>query len=227
MSTPQLPLKLSSAAEWSFETFIGPPEVLLPLRQLAAEQGGLIYLAGPGGSGKTHLALATVQAASREGRLAQYLSGPALRQRARAGLEGMEQADLVVLDDLDALSGEQADELAVFDFHNRASDRGMALIYVASLPPAQLPVQLPDLRSRLMQCLQLRLTLPDDRLRQQILQAKAQARGWLLDEAAIGYVLRRAGRDMGELAHLLERLDQASLAEQRRVTVPFIRRLLG
>jgi DnaA family protein len=33
-------------------------------------------------------------------------------------------------------------------------------------------------------------------------------------------------RDLGALLDLLERLDQASLAAQRRVTVPFLRKFL-
>jgi DnaA family protein len=31
------------------------------------------------------------------------------------------------------------------------------------------------------------------------------------------------GRDLGTLTSLLDRLDQASLAEQRRLTIPFLK----
>jgi len=34
-------------------------------------------------------------------------------------------------------------------------------------------------------------------------------------------------RDMAGLTALLDRLDRASLAAQRRITVPFLRQLLG
>ncbi|MEO8809736.1 MAG: DnaA regulatory inactivator Hda, partial [Rhodanobacter sp.] len=36
----------------------------------------------------------------------------------------------------------------------------------------------------------------------------------------------RYARDLGALLDLLERLDQASLAAQRRITVPFLRHVL-
>lgn len=226
MSTPQLALRLRSDADQRLETFIAPEEILEPLRRLAAGEPGWIHLAGPPGSGKTHLALGTVQAAMAQGLAAQYVPLPRFQGRAAAGLAGLEQMALVVLDDLDAFLGARADEVALFDFHNRARDAGTALLYLARRSPAELDGILPDLRSRLAQCVQLRLPQADDLLRQRILQRRAQTRGWLLEDAAIGYLLRRVGRDMGALTALLDRLDQASLAAQRRVTVPFIRALL-
>jgi DnaA family protein len=47
-----------------------------------------------------------------------------------------------------------------------------------------------------------------------------------LDEAALEWLLKRVGRDLAGLTGLLDRLDQASLAAQRRVTVPFLRKVL-
>src|SRR3546814_4647349 len=46
-------------------------------------------------------------------------------------------------------------------------------------------------------------------------------------EAAIDWLLRRVDRDLSSLARLLDQLDRASLAEQRRITVPFLRQVLG
>ena len=41
------------------------------------------------------------------------------------------------------------------------------------------------------------------------------------------YLLNRVERDMAGLGRWLERLDRASLAEQRRLTIPFVRELLA
>ncbi|TQC61819.1 DnaA regulatory inactivator Hda, partial [Pantoea dispersa] len=41
----------------------------------------------------------------------------------------------------------------------------------------------------------------------------------------IDWLLTHAGRDLAGLIGLLERLDRESLAAQRRVTVPFLRRV--
>ena len=48
----------------------------------------------------------------------------------------------------------------------------------------------------------------------------------MLEDAALDWLLVHAGRDLAGLAALLERLDRASLAAQRRITVPFLRQVL-
>lgn len=47
------------------------------------------------------------------------------------------------------------------------------------------------------------------------------------DEAAIDWLLTHAERDVPGLVALLDRLDRASLAEQRRITVPFLKQVLA
>jgi len=224
--TPQLPLALRPAPDFRFETFVGAPEVPARLRAMAAGEPGFVLLSGPEGSGKTHLAIATAQAAAAAGLAVQYVPLVRLQGRVEQGLAGLDRLGLAVLDGLDAVLGARADEVALFDFHNRCQAAGCAVLYVARQTPAGLAVDLPDLRSRLGQCIQLTLPRSDDALRTAILQRKAQDRGWVLDEAAVGYLLRRVGRDMASLVALLEQLDRVSLAEQRRVTVPLIRAFL-
>lgn len=224
--TPQLPLALRPAPDFRFDTFVGAGDAVALLGAMATGAPGFVYLSGPEGSGKTHLALATVQAAAANGLAVQYVPLARLKGHAAAGLAGLERLGLIVLDGLDALLGEREDEIALFDLHNRARASGSAMLYTAHETPGALPPGLPDLRSRLGQCTQLMLPRPDDDVRHAILQRKAQARGWLLDDAAVGFLLRRVGRDMASLSDLLDKLDRASLAEQRRVTVPFIRAFL-
>jgi len=48
----------------------------------------------------------------------------------------------------------------------------------------------------------------------------------VLEEAAIDWLLTRTERDLGSLVTLLDQLDRASLAAQRRITVPFLRSVI-
>ncbi|WP_455365563.1 HdaA/DnaA family protein [Kaarinaea lacus] len=48
-------------------------------------------------------------------------------------------------------------------------------------------------------------------------------RGLELSDDVGQFLLRRYSRDLVELFALLERLDHASLSEQRRLTIPFLR----
>ena len=224
---PQLPLALRYPPDQRFETWLGAPAALAQMQALAiGESSDALYLQGNNGSGKTHLLLAACAAAEAGGRHANYLSLARVRRHARDALQGIEQAGLVALDDLDALAGDRDDEIALFDLHNRVRDAGIGLLYAARDVPAALPLVLPDLRSRLAQCTLLALRALDDDGRTEVLRQRAAARGLLFDEAALEWLMRRHSRDLSDLGALFERLDRASLAAQRRLTVPFLKQVL-
>ena len=232
MSDPgarQLPLALRFPPDQRLETYVGAPAAALAqLRALATLPGAdWIYLAGPAGVGKTHLALAACAAADAAGRRAGYLPLQAAAGRLRQALDALEAGDLVAIDGLDAIAGDRDDEVGLFDFHNRARASGIGLLYGGFAAPDGLPLVLPDLRSRLSQCTRIALSPLDDEGRREVLRERARRRGLAVDAAALEWLLRRAGRDLAGLTRLLDRLDQASLAAQRRLTVPFLRETLG
>ena len=223
----QLPLALRYPPDQRLDTYVGAPEGALgQLSALAAGEGEWLFLAGPPGSGKTHLALATCVAAEGGGRRAAYLPLQAAAGRLAEACDALD-ADVVALDGLEAVAGCRDDEIALFDFHNRAREDGICLLYTASAAPDGLPLSLPDLRSRLAQCPRIVLAVLDDDGRRAVLEARARRRGLVVDAAALEWLLRRAGRDLAGLTRLLDQLDQASLAAKRRVTVPFLRECLG
>src|SRR3546814_12409944 len=85
----------------------------------------------------------------------------------------------------DAIAGRSEDELALFDFHNRARDAGIAVLYTARVTPDALPLALPDLRSRLSQCPRIALSRLDDDGRREVLRLRARRRGLAIADAAI------------------------------------------
>ncbi|WP_433852209.1 DnaA regulatory inactivator Hda [Stenotrophomonas nitritireducens] len=228
MSVPQLPLALRYPPDQRLESFIGAPDGALAQLRAAATGGSRdwIYLVGPAGSGKTHLALAVCAAAEQAGRGSAYLPLQAAAGRLRDALEALEGRDVVALDGLDAIAGQRDDEVALFDFHNRARAACVTLLYTATAAPDALGLVLPDLRSRLSQCGRIVLDALDDNGRGAVLRERAIRRGLALDEAAIDWLLTRTGRDLGGLVVLLDRLDRESLAAKRRITVPFLRKVL-
>jgi DnaA family protein len=225
---PQLPLALRYPPDQRFESFIAPPEGALPALSALATTAGAdwVYLSGASRTGKTHLALAVCAAAEQQGRRAAYLPLAAAAGRLRDALDALEGHDVVALDGLDAIAGGRDDEVALFDFHNRARSSGLNVLYTAHGIPDDIGLVLPDLRSRLQQCLRLVLDPLDDEGRREVLRDRAQRRGLVLEEAALDWLLTRTDRDLGALVVLLDRLDRASLAAQRRITVPFLRQVL-
>ena len=225
----QLPLALRWPRRQRFDQFFpgASNAAALAIVEAAAAGGrGCLYVAGPAGSGKTHLLIAACQAATGAGLTAQYLSlrhARGVRSEAIAGVGG---SHLLALDDVDLVAGDADAELALFATYNRYLDAGGVLLLAAEALPAALPVQLPDLRSRLGACTQARLAALDDGERRHVLQAQARHRGIVLDDVVLDWMFARYPRDLGALLDLLDRVDRASLAAQRRVTVPFLRQLL-
>ena len=66
----------------------------------------------------------------------------------------------------------------------------------------------------------------DNQGRRDWLRQAAAARGMSMDDSVLDYLFRHYPRDLDGLLHLLDRLDRTSLAEQRRITVPFVRGVL-
>ena len=225
----QLPLTLRWPTQQRFETFVaGDNGAALALARRAAEAAATwVFFAGPPGSGKSHLLLAACAQASAFTRRAQYLSVAGLGGERAASIRALGGSDLLALDDVHAVAGEREAEHALFDLYNRSKVENSTLLFAATTPPGQLGLGLPDLMSRLSSCAQAVLKPLDDSARRAAVRQRAQARGLALDDAVLDWLFAHAPRDLGSLTALVERIDRAALAAQRRVTVPFLRSLLA
>lgn len=225
----QIPLALRWPAHQRFTGFVaGANGVALELVQNAArvDDSAWLYLSGAQGSGRTHLLVAACAAASADGRSAQYLPLSALRDARAQAIRGFGGSELLAIDDLDAIAGDRDAEHALFDLYNRCRAERATLLFAATAPAAQLGITLPDLVSRLSACTQVLLKPLDEVERRALLRDRARDRGIELDDAALDWLFTRRKRDLATLFDLLDRIDRASLAAKRRVTVPFLRTLV-
>jgi DnaA family protein len=142
-------------------------------------------------------------------------------------LEGCETLDLVCLDALDRVSEEAAWNTAIFRLHTLLQDAPGRLYVASTAPPAALRFRLPDLRSRLLAASVHQLQELDEAGRVAALERRAGRRGLELSPEAAAWLVHRMPRDMHSLCGVLDRLDEAALAAQRRLTVPFLRQVLG
>lgn len=225
---PQLPLALRWPRRQRFEHFhAGANAAALAAVQALAQESAApwVYLHGAPGSGKSHLLIAACHAASATGRTVQYLPLASLDDPSGA-IRGVAGSELLALDDLQAIAGHRDAEHALFDLYNRARAENTSLLFAADVAVAQLALGLPDLRSRLGAGTQFALKPLDDAERREVLKSQAALRGIQLDEVVLDWLFARYARDLGALLDLLDRLDRASLAAQRRITVPFLRDFL-
>lgn len=187
----------------------------------------LIYLWGGEGVGRSHLLQAACLRFEQRGEAAVYLPLSEVVEYGPELLEGLDQSELVCLDDLDAIAGRDDWEEALFHLFNRLRDSGRRLLLAATLSPRELPVNLPDLKSRLTLALVFQLHELGDEDKLRALQLRASRRGLHLTDDVGRFILTRGERSMSGLFELLERLDQASLQAQRKLTIPFLKETLG
>ncbi|WP_448102373.1 DnaA regulatory inactivator Hda [Luteibacter jiangsuensis] len=229
MTSQQLPLALRWPRRQRFEHF-HPGEnaaAVEALRAAAASPAApWVFVAGSMGSGRTHLLIASCQAAIDAGRTAQYLPLATLRGSRAAAIRGMAGSGLLAIDDIDSVAGESEAEHALFDTFNRYRAEGCTLLFSAGGAPGSIGIALPDLRSRLGSLTQAVLKPLGDTERRDVLREQAGARGIELDDTVLDWLFAHHARDLGTLLDLLDTLDRASLAAKRRVTVPFLRELL-
>lgn len=185
-----------------------------------------VYLWGAGQSGKSHLLQAATQLADQAGRGALYIPLEQATQLSPAIFDGLEQLELVCLDDIDQIAGKTDWELAMFGLFNRLREQNRSLLVAARCGPLNLPIRLPDLASRLSWGLCYQLQPLGDEDKAQALRAAATRRGLVLSDETARYILRHTQRDMGSLRRLLKQLDQASLEAKRGLTIPFIKAFL-
>ncbi|MFP4639743.1 MAG: DnaA regulatory inactivator Hda [Guyparkeria sp.] len=226
----QIPLALDLVTPTSFEGFIGNDNLLLKaiLSEQARGRGeAQVFIHGPEGAGKSHLAQATCYHAGSYGRPAAYWPLRQLGGQLAAASEQIEAFALAVVDDVDAVIGQAEGEFMLFDLINRAREAGVPLLLTARLPPAELPVRLPDLASRLTWGAVLPVHLPTDAEKIELLRARAQERGLELPHGTAQWMLAHLPRDVGTLLEVMERLDRESMIAKRRLTIPFLKEVLG
>jgi DnaA family protein len=186
----------------------------------------LLYCWGAKGVGKSHLLQAACHAAAEQNIPAVYIPLEESIGFSPLILQNLEKIPLICLDDLQRVCGNSTWEEALFHLFNRVRAKQGRLIIASEVSPIQIPIQLPDLKSRLAWGVTYQLHQLDDEQKLQALILRASYRGLELNKTVGQFLLSRCPRNMSELFQTLEILDRASLAEQRRLTVPFVKQIL-
>lgn len=226
----QLTLDLFKPPALDFSSFFpgSNAEAVLALRAWAAGEGApVVWLWGAAASGRTHLAQAAVRASGDGGARAIYVNVAEFLASGPGILDGLEALDAVALDDVHACRGDAPWEARLFRLYNDLGAAGGRLLMTADFAPAAGPFELGDLVSRAQASLVYQLREPDEAGKAAALRLGAERRGLVLPPAVVEFVLTRERRDMRALAAVLDRLDAASLARGRALTLPFVREVLA
>lgn len=225
----QLPLHFEFRANHTFDDFFAGAnqEIIDHLKSCVGGTGEpFIFLWGTAGQGKSHLLQACCHQAQNSNLRSFYFDLATLKLPDPAILSGLDECDIVCLDNFDQIAGKPDWELAFFNFFNQHRDQGHQLILSAPCPPAALDIKLPDLKTRLNWGLTLKIKDLSDHDRIAALIFKADRLGFEITQQSGRFLVSHYDRDPESLWALLEKLNLASLAAKRKLTVPFLKEIL-
>lgn len=225
----QLTLPLSLVDKPGFQQFIVGEnlETIELLHSIArGTRQTRLFLWGPTGCGISHLIQACCIMADERNLSVAYVPLDHSHQLEPALLENLENNSLVCIDDIDTIAGKLDWEKAIFHLYNRLRERQNSLIMGAHVNPRTVQFELADLKSRMVWDLVYRIKPLADIDKIEALQRRSHDRGFKLPREVAEYLVKRVKRDMPNLITLLDDLEKASLAEKRKLTIPFVRSFL-
>lgn len=225
----QLPLPTFFPPRSTFDQFWpGRNEQLIQsLRAIALGSGDpFLFLWGSAGLGKSHLLQATCHLAHQGGRRVSYLPMKDLLHHGSLIFERLGEQHLICIDDIDRVLGDASYEQDLFRLYNELRDRGHCLAVSASAPPTELSTKLPDLGSRLSWGMVFRIHPLNDEDTLAAIHLCARELGLDLSPQVSRFLMSHCHRHVGSLRRLLEELDAATLAAQRKLTIPFLKHFL-
>lgn len=169
-----------------------------------------LYLYGEKGSGKSHLARIWQEKTGAEVISAHNIKPASIRGNC-------------IVEDVEKCT----DEVALLHLFNHCKDIDVKLLITSALPATSLPFALPDLTSRLRGLQIASINPPDDALIAGVMRKQFADRQLLVDDEVITYLVTHTERTLESVKLLVEKLDRNALSEKRRITVPFVRKILS
>jgi chromosomal replication initiation ATPase DnaA len=211
MASPprQLALSLEHAEKLAREDFLPGPSneaALATIERWPDWPAPAFAIAGPEGSGKSHLASIWAGMSGARMMSARALRTPMLPDALATGA--------LVLEDC---APEALDERALFHLLNLVREQDGYLLMTARAVPALWSVALPDLSSRLRAIPAVAVSMPDDTLLRAVMVKLFADRQLAVDESLIGYLLTRVGRSFGAIQAAVKTLDREALQRKRPV----------
>jgi len=135
--------------------------------------------------------------------------------------------NLVYIDNVDAWAGDEDKERALFTLFEQIKHASGQLIVSSSQDPESTEFFIRDLQSRLSSGLIYPLHRLTEEQLVDVIKMRSNQRGLEITDNVVMFLLRHFTRDVRELFDMVDKIDKAAIAEQRRITVPFIQTLFA
>jgi len=141
-------------------------------------------------------------------------------------LDSIESMDIICIDDLDAIKGFREWEIALFNLINNSLISGCRLVFGTSQNPASINFSLSDLDSRIRKINSTEVFPINNKNLQEAVKKISQFRSIRLGDKELNYLMTYTQRSIDSLINILNKLDDLSIEQKRKITIPLIKEII-
>ena len=175
----------------------------------------IVNLTGEKYSGKTHLSIIFKVKSD-----ALYLNGKQVNDQT---LKKIKLSDNIIIEDLD----ENFDDKLLYSIFNLVEQDNKYLLISSNKPIDTMKFSLPDLVSRLKNCIIAKIQQPDDELIYAIILKSFSDRQIKLDSKIIDYIIKRIARSYSKMHEFIYKIDELSLKKKKSINFKIIKEIIN
>ena len=175
----------------------------------------IVNLTGEKYSGKTHLSIIFKLKSD-----ALYLNGKQVNDQT---LKKIKLSDNIIIEDLD----ENFDDKLLYSIFNLVEQDNKYLLISSNKPIDTMKFSLPDLVSRLKNCIIAKIQQPDDELIYAIILKSFSDRQIKLDSKIIDYIIKRIARSYSKMHEFIYKIDELSLKKKKSINFKIIKEIIN
>ena len=223
----QLCLDLSFPIKYKFANFYGSDDVVLAIKSAIYQKSRnrFIFLHGNSATGKTHLMQAASQDLIEVGSRVIYLDLNNSSALDPAIIDGLWDLDLVCIDNIDSIFGNEFWEESIFNMFNQLASYKKPLIISSKYAPLDVGFKLPDLITRLCSGLIFKLPQLSDEQKVIIMKNRARDSGFYLPTPVAHNILNNYPRDLKSLFAVVDALIGLSASVNKKLTISMLNQL--
>ena len=185
-----------------------------------------LFIYGTKESGKTFLLQAMCNSYSSMSKSSLYIPLKKVMNYGIEIFESLENIDLICIDGIEEVISKIEWEKAIFNLINKALISESRLILTSSKDLKSLNFSLPDLESRIRKFQSYELHPINDKDIFDALKYISKLTSINLGDKEAKYLVTYSQRNISNLVHILESLDQLSMEMKRKITIPLIKEVI-
>ena len=185
-----------------------------------------IFLYGLKKTGKTYLLQSLCNHYFSEGKTSLLIPLKEAKDLGSQITESLENLDLICIDDVDLIVGDNLWEVSIFNLINNCLLTNCRLVFCSSLNPSSINFDLKDLTSRIKKINHIEIFPVKATNLSKAIKFIANSRSINLDKREIDYLITYSERSIANLINIIEKLDDLSMELKRKITIPLIKEVI-